>query len=105
MRGLMHDRSRFYWGTSRAWPVLLVVSGCTGLLWRASEDPPPVPGTDAGMVPPGVGAGDPPDPPPMIDAGRPIAPPPVGARSEANVFFIGHSLINHDMPAMLDGRA
>lgn len=31
--------------------------------------------------------------------------PPTGGRDAANVFFVGHSLVNFDMPAMLDGVA
>lgn len=83
--------------------TLGLLAGCEGFLWRAGGGPPPPPPeVDAGMPVPGFDAGE---PPVQFDAGRTIEPPPVGARSEASVFFIGHSLINHDMPAMLAGLA
>jgi hypothetical protein len=55
----------------------------------------PLPSTDAGTAPtPDAGGSTP------HDAGS--IPPTTGPLDEASVFFIGHSLVNHDMPSMLD---
>ncbi|HJL18264.1 MAG TPA: hypothetical protein RMH99_21550 [Sandaracinaceae bacterium LLY-WYZ-13_1] len=89
----------------------LVAVGCEGRLVSTAggDDPPPVRLMDGGpeeradaRVVPGVDAGPPPDPSDP-DAGEPPPPPPTDGRDAASVFFVGHSLINFDMPEMLAG--
>jgi len=91
---------------------LSIALALIGAATACSDDPAPTEsGTDAGVPPtpmvdagstPGVDAGDPPAP--GVDAGEP-PPPPGTARDAADVLFVGHSLVNWRMPAIVDGIA
>lgn len=101
----------------RRLPLLLLAApllACTGALTNSSGDdvPPPVvlmdgaaPEADAGGPAPAVDAGAGPQDPVDSGTSTPPPPPPTGGRAAADVFFVGHSLVNFDMPAMLDGVA
>lgn len=97
----------------RILPLVVLLTACQGSIVSdapgtdagpGSGDAGDTPTADAGDTPPapGTDAGEP--PPPGTDAGPPPPPPPtMGAVSNASVLFIGHSLINWDMPSMVDG--